>query len=529
MSTKVDCIRFNQFSLGDDRDELIIFSAPARVLEKWAGIPRKGWSIRMLFQRQITELRKRELTQFWNNASNPEIPILGPTAITIAIQGQAKFDGNKIELDYTSPILPSDSNYEALEKLAIVVLPKVVDRLSPEQQLAIDEFSNAPFQKFPDVEHDYVFEFALQLVQMKANSKDFCARNSIKQEEQNELIIALESICRPALVVDGQHRLIGAANAEHEITLPVVAIPNCEWAGQVYQFVVINEKAQSVPSSLLTDIFGSSLTKNEQQSLRDKLSRAKIDVEGRIAATIANRDENSPFKNLVQVQMSGQPPSTVKPFITDSTIRMMIDGGGRGARAWRVDDEFFEVFVKPTFPERGEWESWSNGKWREYWYTFWHTVKDFYNEQAMSLVGTKLWPSGDVTNGQSNLTRAVTLRVLQSYFMERCIDGMKTISDMKKVLREALGDEDAEIQIEKQVRKRALPDNQEQFKQFVIDNFLENGIPVRVFTTPWENSLDDQEGISKVKEELERAWEFTNNPDKIYRLRKNSIFVFDGK
>ena len=43
------------------------------------------------------------------------------------------------------------------------------------------------------------------------------------------------------LVVDGQHRLYGAAHATNDIQLPVVAIPNSPWMEQIYQFVVINK------------------------------------------------------------------------------------------------------------------------------------------------------------------------------------------------------------------------------------------------------------------------------------------------
>ena len=69
------------------------------------------------------------------------------------------------------------------------------------------------------------------------------------------------------LVVDGQHRLLGAALVDHSIQLPVVLLPHASWVDQVFQFVLINEAARKVDTSLLTDIFGNSLTPDEQEDL----------------------------------------------------------------------------------------------------------------------------------------------------------------------------------------------------------------------------------------------------------------------
>src|SRR5438552_1357292 len=123
----------------------------------------------------------------------------------------------------------------------------------------------------------------------------------VSDSEVDELLKALEAISRPALVIDGQHRVVGAALSKVPVVLPVVAIPNCSWMDQIYQFIVINEKAQRVEASLLTDIFGSSLTREEQDRLRDRLARARVDVEVRIAAVIAGRDPQSPFNNMVRL------------------------------------------------------------------------------------------------------------------------------------------------------------------------------------------------------------------------------------
>jgi len=105
MTNSFPVIDFNQFSSGTESDRLLLFAAPAKSIAAWAGIPRKGWRIRMLFQRWITPGRENELKEFWNRASNPSDGyILGPSAIIVAIQGNPEIVDGRIALNYDSPI-----------------------------------------------------------------------------------------------------------------------------------------------------------------------------------------------------------------------------------------------------------------------------------------------------------------------------------------------------------------------------------------------------------------------------------------
>lgn len=520
--TEFPLISFHQFQSELPEDELLMFAAPAKVLATWAGIPRKGWRIRMLFQRWITPERGRELREFWNTAASPkrelgQAYILGPTAITVAIQGELQVTDGKINIAYTPAIdLKADATGN-LGRLAEIVTERIVERLSNNQKALVSDFVKDPLQELPDVSHDYVLEFALQLTQMARDPQWFVDENDISTAELNDLVIALEAICRPAIVVDGQHRLIGATEASHDIWLPVVAMPRCQWTDQIYQFVVINDKAQKVESSLLTDIFGSSLTKVEQGTLRERLARANVNVEARIAAVIADRDDRSPFKNMVKVKLKGAAPAGAAPYITDTTIRLLIDGNTRNTLGWREDDDFYKTYVKPTFPDREQWNSWSSGLWRPYWFAFWQTVRDYYNEQGAKLKPPQvLWNTTVITN----LTKGVTLRMFQKLFMREACKRIEEIYNTSKILIDELGEEIANQRIQKRIAKQAIPSTPEEFAVHIRGWFLEEGVPVKVFTHPWIKSLDDQEGQQLVFDELEKAFEKGES----YRIKKNSIF-----
>jgi len=51
-------------------------------------------------------------------------------------------------------------------------------------------------------------------------------------------------------VIDGQHRLAGASEAQMSITFPVVAFLGLPLENQIRQFITINKEAKGVPSSL---------------------------------------------------------------------------------------------------------------------------------------------------------------------------------------------------------------------------------------------------------------------------------------
>lgn len=515
-------IPFHQFQSALPEDELLIFAAPAKALANWAGIPRKGWRIRMLFQRWITAERERDLREFWDTAANPKRDvgqqyILGPTAITVAVQGELKIVDGKIDITYESPIDLEADPTQNLGRLAAIVRPGIVSRLSDSQKEVAALFENEPLGSLPDVSHDYVFEFALQLSQMARDPAWFVDENAIAPPELSELIVALEAICRPAIVVDGQHRLMGASGTKEDVWLPVVGIPRCQWLEQIYQFVVINDKAQKVETSLLTDIFGSSLTRNEQRTLRDRLSRANVKVEARIAAVIADRDEKSPFRNMVKVKLKGTAPAGATPYISDTTIRLLIDGSSRNTRGWRQDDEFYELYIKPTFPDREQWESWSSGLWRSYWFAFWQSTRDYYNEQ-----GGKLEPKQTVwdTKVLSNLTKGVTLRLFQKLFMQKACERIDDIVKGSSVIIEELGEEVGRERVTKRIAKVAIKPTPEEFATDIRQWFLESGVPVKFFTHKWIASLDDTEGQELLMEALEKAFK----KKKGFQITKNSIF-----
>lgn len=530
-------LEFHQFGSSTDSDRLVLLAPPAKQIAAWAGIPRKVPRTRLNYQRWLTKARLGQVTNYWELASQ-EPYILGPTALVVAFQSVPEVNGDGLlAIDYYLPYSSQDSPADQLGKTAETVLKSMFSRLSADELEYLEmlrkdkSFDRAAF----DVH--YVLQSIAEIQAMSIDPAGYITGNGIDGEETQEIIAGLEALCRPALVVDGQHRLVGASNSalQREIRLPVVALLNAPFKEQIYQFVVINETAQKIKSDLLTDIFGSSLTYSEQQEIRDKLAVSGANVDQRIAAVIADRDDESPFFGMVKITVGGNPSSG---FIPELTIRQLIDGGS-GAHGWRSNNAFYDDYVSERFPNREDWDDPNNGAWRSYWYAFWSEVGDFYNAQYAKGKSVGEWDSLWSESAQTNLTKAVTLRLLQRLFMEKAAEHMRKARDrfegettaLDSIVEtlannpEAMEALTAKIDEFKRIREEAtMPDSTEEFRNFVRTWFLEKGVPVRFFTNKWIPSLDDDAGRDALYEEMTRAFEATQE-GKRYRVGNYRVFA----
>ena len=255
---KYPVIKFHQYGSELEDDLLYVFAASAKDLAAYCGIPKKGWLIRMLFQRWITESRKEQLKIFWQRASNPdennnERYLLAPTSIVIALQDEINLVDNQINLDYTDILEGIEEPSEMLKLLSEVVLNKMEKRLNEDELEIINNYRSDPYTELPHINNNYIFEFCFQCMQMMEDSERFINDNNIVEDQLYDLIEAMAAISKPALVIDGQHRLFGAGNISNEVMLPVVAMNNCNWKEMIYQFVVINDKAEKINSEILND------------------------------------------------------------------------------------------------------------------------------------------------------------------------------------------------------------------------------------------------------------------------------------
>ncbi len=417
-----------------------------------------------------------------------------------------------------------DAPEAELGRLASELYPHHLSRFTSEGQTQLEQFAakshtRAEFEATvaPD---DYVALFVADLIELSHDPGRFLADRKIEADESKRLLDALHELSKPALIVDGQHRVFGAADARSgDVSFLVCAMPSSSWRDQAFQFVVINEEARPVDATVLYDIFGSSLTRVEATDVRRRLGTAGKDVEKKIAAVVAYRDEDSPFFNMVELRVNDLPKS-VKPFLSPRVIVDLIDGS-RLCRAFRDDAEFLQWVVKPTL-EEGEtvmsWTAWHDGKWRDYWYAFWSAVRDYFNAKSPGLWDPKK---------QSNLTKGVALKTLQDLILDRMISNARKAASMANEMRN-LGVEESIVQ--RLVEGTHIPPTAEAFYKRVKDEHL-GGFPAKFYVRDWVKSLETAAGAEALKTVLSETFSsyVETGGSKKYPYWKNAQVFAPGK
>lgn len=123
---------------------------------------------------------------------------------------------------------------------------------------------------------------------------------------------------RPALIVDGQHRLYGMALVDEPLPLLVAAILDATSVEQAFQFIVINSKAVKVQIDNVKSIIASF----DENDLTKRLATARINYK-ETPGTLMEIDtrEDSPFRGLLDWPTNTTGPRLVKPTTIETCLR----------------------------------------------------------------------------------------------------------------------------------------------------------------------------------------------------------------
>jgi DNA sulfur modification protein DndB len=116
-----------------------------------------------------------------------------------------------------------------------------------------------------------------------------------------------------AWIIDGQHRLYGAAESAKGVILPVVAFQQIDESEQANLFVDINEKQTAVPKNLLWDLYSDIYRDSEDPKQIKRFHVAET-------AKILHND--GPLAGHIDIQSI---PSGIKPKYTLSTVCTTIE------------------------------------------------------------------------------------------------------------------------------------------------------------------------------------------------------------
>lgn len=131
---------------------------------------------------------------------------------------------------------------------------------------------------------------------------------------------------KPALVIDGQHRLLALKELEEQPTLLVRAMLGADSLERALHFVVINNKTKRVPTDLVKAIVAE-LTPDQRDQLGSRLAKVGITLGNyAVALDVLNSEDFSPFAGLLDWDKNRKGPDfrRIKPNALEGSLRAII-------------------------------------------------------------------------------------------------------------------------------------------------------------------------------------------------------------
>lgn len=260
---------------------------------------------------------------------------------------------------------------------------------------------------------------------------------------------ALLGYLKPVVLVDGQHRLRGAVGSAQEVLntpqgtkciidavasdvdpeqaeqqlllessrqLPFSLLMDDSPSEHVFQFVVVNQKAIPMGKALLGTIVSTSLSRDELQSVAQRLRDAGIKLEDSQAVAYLTRAEESPFRGLVQTGMGGDRADLLQWSVLQGLVSIFREL--RGGRPYHGKTDYARAWKEFYFPQCGlvsagsddeRAEEWSrpDGPWRDVFIEFYTKIRDYFGD-PVDVDTFNGWGS----TAKSNLFNKISLTIL---------------------------------------------------------------------------------------------------------------------
>lgn len=458
-----------KYSQGKSAQELLSFTASANDIRAWGGIPTKTERFHGGFQRALSERYRKIIQYFDDGLSSPTsivvafregalaVTELGYPAAWLSKEGLTSvpafahvsftFDEKDVESDdlwllaaevcaMLKPRLDASGDKPAsVSDLENGVEVDELDDPEADQNPVEDEDDDASleidvgqsklksFYDFlmdrPRVEAWLIEENAKYDTIKASKSKAKSDREFLEYTPEQRLKSSLVSLLKPAMIVDGQHRVMGAyGSANSPITFNVCAIKDANWIEQVFQFVVLNKLARPISSSFLTALLNTSLTNIELEEIEPRLETVAIKNTDRILMKYINFVETSPFFNMV-----AQPGDMAG---ADNSGKLSDKGMLRIAKRWynlansKKEIEMFLPAIGETGLTKGRAKWRALDTWSLYFYAFWDVLKEKYASDGV-------WEK----RPRNNLLYIVTLTALQDLFLSKKADADSVFANVE--------------------------------------------------------------------------------------------------
>lgn len=220
------------------------------------------------------------------------------------------------------------------------------------------------------------------------------------------------------------------------IHLPVSIFANESWPEHVFQFIVVNQKATTIPERELGSMLSTTLDTKEVEEIQGRLINSDIPIEDYQAILYFVSNENSPFFHVVDVaNLKGKGPSG-KKFQYKSFKNLINNIRGlckissyenheSYIRDFKQDSLFLNSGVVANYSQLGyesQIDYWSSidGPWKDFFLRFFTFIKKYFSSDDSIYVS---WSNIN----KSNIFNEVFLNILVSDFFRFLIEKDYTI------------------------------------------------------------------------------------------------------
>ncbi|MFW6025409.1 MAG: hypothetical protein ACOCRX_03630 [Candidatus Woesearchaeota archaeon] len=434
-------------------------------LLEWVGFPRKRETDaeKILFQRPINDSRLENIRKHFENCVTPNslFITLKKRNITNLNEINANLQDNKpivdkIKLDI-SDVKLNIENKEDLLKAINRVVSSLNERLNHDETKYVDEIEED--DDFTDSKEDEILAFDVNSHLNKTldylNEAKEKLESDKKLNNRENITEFCQDYLKPAFLVDGQHRTLGAykkimkeykkGNEDFEIYMPVSAIVNSDWKESVFQFVILNQTAEKIDNKFLSSIISSSLTNDELICFKEQLINSGAPVfEALIinklnslsTITIKNDSEelDNPFYNNIQHNI----PEESENAIRYNTVRQLykrcriLKSGGSSTAFGEPYERFENTVLNDLDISKDDWE---NKHWIKFFIIFWDLIrKRFTSDGKLRYEKLEVDEKGNIVKG-TKLSLKVSMLYLQDYFIDFIVSSYNML---KKLLNDEI-------------------------------------------------------------------------------------------
>lgn len=441
-----------RYSQGSSNSKLITFCASASDILDWGGVPAKNERFHGGFQRALSQRYRRIINFFNKGQASPGAVVVAFRPGTTELQELGYPSGWPDGSDLT--VLPefvrlkfeADSGLEgaSTDELAERVCAHLRTRpgFSPTEDSdeneepysdgSVDDDQSEPDQDGEDAEDDldvgqsklaafysFISDRSAIDTWIKREEEKIAAikakgrpnqreREYIKFGPEERLRATLVSLLRPAMIVDGQHRINGADSSDAtEIQFTVCAILDADWVEQVFQFVILNRMARPISKDFLTELLNTSLTNDEISEIDKRLEIVGIKNADRKIHKAINHDDRSPFKDLIAAAGEVAGLQEKGKLSQQGMLRLAKRWRAVGGQGKTAEMSCFIPFLNAASltEARRKWAQFDS--WIRPFFLFWATVRDIYSDQ-------QIWEK----KPKYHLLYIVTLQAMQDHFLE---------------------------------------------------------------------------------------------------------------